>query len=170
MDLTTTFTLSNFVRSFVYDETRDLFYIVTVGADTENGQLQVWSPFTQTFSAPVALPGHVGIGLTIASDGEFLLVAQQDVTVITDEGPWWDHLFEATIHRIDLDTLAMEDLHFVVGGMERGPWDVAIAGDMALFTTSFAGSGSTPFRQFEAAGDPSESTVVSGLPRGYSSP
>jgi Ca2+-binding RTX toxin-like protein len=158
MDLSTSVGLSG-ISGYAIDDANDLIYFATT-----TGTLQVWSPLTQTFGAPIVLGGTLG-EVDISPDGSYLLIAQRDVVPITTEGPWWDHEYEATLHRVSLTpTPVVEDLVFTVPGMEMGPSDVAIVGaDVGLLTTDFAGSGWNPFRTFDADEPSLDMTLVTGL-------
>ncbi len=132
------------IVGMVYDEKRDLLYFTT-----KTGTVERWSPTTQKFLSPVILGGTLA-GLDVTADGSSLLVAQGDTTPIVSSDIWWDSRFKDTIHRIDLDSLKVQDLHFVASGQERGVYDVAVASTgAALITTDFAGSGGNPLRWFD---------------------
>lgn len=144
MDLSTTVDLPGIV-GMVYDETRDLIYFTT-----KTGGVHRWSPSQQKFLSPVTVGGTLG-DIDITPDGRYLLVAQSDTVRTVQSETWWDERFRDTVHRIDLTDLKVEDLYFIAEGMERGVFDIAIAGsDTALITTDFAGSGWNPLRQFDA--------------------
>ncbi|MQP65585.1 hypothetical protein GE253_09530 [Niveispirillum sp. SYP-B3756] len=133
------------IAGMVYDGKRDLIYFTT-----RTGTVERWSPTEQKFLSAVKLGGTLA-DLDITADGSYLLVAQSNTTAVTVSDVWWNDRYKDTIHRINLDTLKVQDLNFLVEGAERGVYDIAIAGsDTALVTTDFSGSGWNPLRWFDA--------------------
>lgn len=133
------------IAGMVYDEKRDLIYFTT-----RTGTVERWSPTEQKFLSPIKLGGTLA-DLDITADGSYLLVAQSNTTAVTVSDFWWNDRYKDTIHRINLDTLKVQDLNFLAEGQERGTYDIAIAGnDTALVTTDFSGSGWNPLRWFDA--------------------
>ncbi|WP_427453173.1 calcium-binding protein [Litorimonas sp. WD9-15] len=78
--------------------------------------------------------------LSLSQDGQYLFAAQAD---LTDVG---NNVFEATVLRIDTETLAVESFSFEVSGQGYEITDIQAAADGSLFvTTNFPGSGWVPF-------------------------
>lgn len=139
------------MTGFVYDEQRHMLYM------TAGDTLYRYSPLTKTFSSPIVLGGTLG-DLDIAPDGSYLLVSQHTATVN-----------QGFVEKISLASQAVTEFTYGLGFMEGGSADVAIVGqNTALLTTDFAGSGWTPFRQYDASTPPGAigNAIVPGMPFG----
>jgi hypothetical protein len=118
-------------RGMVYDTAQDLLYIAT-----DRGVVERYSPMQRMLLAPWKVGNNLK-GIDITPDGSSILVA--------------DSVRGATggfIRRVDTSTGAVTNLVYQRGGLEGGSYDVAIfANNKALFTTTFEGSGWSPFRE-----------------------
>lgn len=98
------------IHDLVIDPAGEIIYATTQGAsvhrfDAETGQAL----------DSIVLSGQL-MGMDISPDGQFLLVANR-----TNDGP------EATVYRVDLDTLAVTNITYDNNADDFGPLDVAIA-------------------------------------------
>ena len=136
--------LSSFVSlpgltGWAYDPQRAAIYLT--GKD---GALRTWSLDQQKFTSTLHLGGSPS-GVDVSADGKYLLVG--NATALAT-GP---STYAAEIVRVNLANQGVE--RFSIGltdGYERGVADLAVTSNgKAFFTTHFAGSGWTPFRQFQ---------------------
>ena len=134
-DLTATVTFSG-VNDFKYDDSRGLLYLTTT-----TGAFYRWDPQSGSFLSTITLGGAAG-GFDITSDDAYALIARRDTT----------GQYPQDIERVNLSTLAVEQLNLAPSGssfQESGAFDVAITSNgMALASTSIAGSGWEPLREF----------------------
>jgi DNA-binding beta-propeller fold protein YncE len=119
-------------RDLIWDPLRSLLWITT-----SDGKLQRYDPMTQTLLAPWSVGVSLN-GADLTPDGRFLYVAENQ-----------RGLTQGFLRKVDLETGAVTNLAYDLGGLEGGVWDVAIASNgKGLFTTNFEGSGFTQVREF----------------------
>ena len=126
-------------RDMVFDASGKYLYITT-----SDGWVRPYNLETKTLEPGYNLGGSLN-GIDIAPGDSFLLIAQQNPTGS-----------EGTIHRLDLTTGVVTDIHFTLDSSysEQGAWDVAItANGRALVTTIGGSSGNPtlPLRQIDLA-------------------
>src|SRR4051812_21360188 len=122
-------------RDVVFDFSGQNLYI-----SNSNGIVQTFNLSTLSFGTSYDLGGSLN-GLDIARDNSFLLVAQS-ATGAT----------QGTFQRVDLATGNITNINYTRTSLETGGSDVSIASNgLALVTTQFAGTGSTPLRQINLA-------------------
>ena len=122
-------------QDMVFDHGGQHLYITT-----REGLLWPYNLATSSLETPYQFGGSL-LGLDIASDDSFILVAQH-ATGIT----------QGRFQRIDLKTGAVININYTkaLNNAEGGAWDVAIASNgLALASTTYNGSGWTPLRQID---------------------
>ncbi len=144
-------------RDMVFDHAGQYLYIATA-----EGLIWPYNLLTSAFGTPYDLGGTLW-GIDIAPDDSFLIVAQGETGVLQGAFP-----------KVDLAKGVVTNLTYTRGGQEGGAYDVKIASNgLALTTTNYDGSGSTPVRQINlSTGELSErtdlpvfgSTVSEGTP------
>lgn len=124
----------------VADEASDITYSLT-----NDGTLIRYSNQTETLLSNLEL-GVATSALSLSQDGRYLFAAQSD---LTDLG---NNISEATIFRINTETLEIESFLFEVTGDRFSLTeisDIQTAADGTLFvTTDFSGSGWVPLYNF----------------------
>jgi hypothetical protein len=122
-------------RDLVFDFAGQKLYI-----SNSTGIVQTLDLATLTFGTSYDLGGSLN-GMDITRDDSSLLVAQNTIGAI-----------QGTFQRITLATGSIANISYTRASGEAGAWDVAIGSNgLALVTTRFAGSGSTPLRQIDLA-------------------
>jgi hypothetical protein len=146
-DLTATVSLSG-VTDFRYDNSSGLLDLVTSA-----GGFYRWDVHSGAFLSGATLGGQLS-SLDFTPDGQYALVGHSNLNGGVAE-----------IDRIRLSDLSVQQLSFPNSGFsELGVAHIAVLGnDVALATTDFAGSGWTPFRQFDAEAPTISAAAVSGL-------
>jgi hypothetical protein len=124
-------------RGMVFDHSGQYLYI-----STSDGVVQRYSLTSGQLETAYTLGGSLN-GIDIAPDDSFLVVAQNQVNGS-----------QGSFHKIDLRTGVVTTISYSCSFGEAGGWDVAIAANGLTFvTTQFNGSGSTPLRQIDGAGN-----------------
>ncbi len=124
-------------EDMVFDHRGQHLYITT-----REGLLWPYNLATSSLETPYNLGGWL-LGLDIASDDSFILVAQHAMG-----------LTQGRFQRVDLNTGAVTNINYTkaLNNAEGGAWDVAIASNgLALASTTYNGSGWTPLRQIDLA-------------------
>ncbi|HKP05162.1 MAG TPA: hypothetical protein VJU77_17565 [Chthoniobacterales bacterium] len=122
-------------RDMVFDFAGQKLYITN-----SNGIVQTLDLATLTFGPSYDLGGSLN-GVDIARDDSFLLVAQNAIGAA-----------QGVFHKVALPTGNVTNISYTRASGEAGAWDVAIGSNgLALVTTQFSGSGTTPLRQINLA-------------------
>ncbi len=124
-------------RDHIYDPVRDVLYISTTA-----GNIERWDVASGAALPAIDMGGDLR-GIDITDDGNALYVA--DLTVF---------LGNASVRKLDLNSLSVSNLVFPVDGGQLGAWDVSIGlNGRALVTAEYSGSGNTPLRTFVVGED-----------------
>jgi sugar lactone lactonase YvrE len=122
-------------RDLVYDGTRGLLYVTTADGDVDR-----YDVVHQALLNPFHVGGSPG-GADITPDGQFLYVAD------TSGEP-----AGGVIHKVNLDTGAVTDLHYSLHGLPAGSYSVVINANGAAIVT-LTGDGISPFYRIDLATD-----------------
>ncbi len=131
------------LTAWVYDPTRDLFYI-----ETADGKIDTFDPIRKVATTVISL-GVATRGLAITPDGQTLLVGQ--AAAVAD--PAGGGAMDGVMDKISLADLSVQALTFRAETLEQGPYSIAVGSTgLGFFTTSLAGSGGTALRTFSTTG------------------
>ncbi len=124
-------------REVIFDGKRNQLLITTT-----DGDLYRYDLATRTLLAPIDVGLYLGGG-DITEDGKYLYVTES-----------LRGLGQGVVHKVDLDTGAVTDLHYEAADGEGGGLDLKIAANgVAIVTTQYRGSGFTLVRFIDLATD-----------------